>query len=104
MGVGLLRGRGGSWFLGLLVFGFVVHSCLVSLFVSVMVLAFGFLASKSLGFKVSKIYRVSISCLLEEIDPISKFFKKSQYGYPACVGARLFQSFQIVGFSNVLNL
>ena len=60
-----------SWFLGFL--------CLfvVSWFL-------GFKDSWRLGFKVPKIYQMSISCLLEDIDPISKIVKIVLDGSPGC--------------------
>ena len=62
VGVGMLRGV-----LGFLVFWFL--GFLVSWFQSLLV-------SKLLGFKVSKIYQISISCFLEDIDPIFKILEK----------------------------
>ena len=46
-----------------------------------------FSVSKFLGFKVSKICRISFSCLQEEIVPASKIFKISLYGSPGFFGA-----------------
>ena len=74
----MLRGRGGflvSWFLSLLV-------------------------SKLLGFLVSKFqmsmipyYPNSISCFLEDIDPIFKMFKNCLDGSPGSFGTYLFETF-----------
>ena len=65
VGLGILRGRVVSWFLGFL---FVWLFCFG--FLGCLVLDFCFL-----GFKGSKIYQISISCLLMDIDLISKLFK-----------------------------
>ena len=55
----------------------------------------GFKVSRFQSFKASKIYQMSISCFLEDIDLISKTYNISQF-----VGARLFQNVQHVGFSS----
>ena len=54
----MLRGRGGSWFLGFWLLGILVSKFL------------GFTISWFPGFKVSKIYQMSIPCFLENIDLI----------------------------------
>ena len=96
---GMLRGRGGSWFLGCSVSSFV--GLLTSWFRSFVVSKFlGFLFSKFQSFKVSLIagYQTNISWFLEYIDPTSKMFKNSLDGSSGFVGTRLFHSFQTLGF------
>ena len=72
VGVGMLRGKG---FLGFLVSKFL-----------------GFKVVWLLGYDVSKIYQIRISCLLEDIEPISKIFKILLDGSAGLFGARLFQN------------
>ena len=56
----------------------------------------GFLVSEIIGFKVSKLYQNSISCSLEDIDPVSKIFKNVLNGSSGFFGARLVQVFLIL--------
>ena len=103
-----------SWFLGLLVsqcLGFLVSwfqcflvsisifldfkvswflSCLVSTWIDFLF----FVVSWFLGFKVSKIYQITISCFLEATDPISKVFKNLWDGSSGLFGPRLFHHVQ----------
>ena len=60
----------------------------------------GFLVLKFLGFSVSKVYHISISCLQEDVDPISEMVKNILDGSSGIVCARLFQHFKNVGFPN----
>ena len=55
-----------------------------------------FSVSKFLGFKVSKICQISISCFLDDIDPISKIFKNLSNGSSEFVGARLLEVFKML--------
>ena len=75
--------------LGFLVVGFLGFE--VSWFLGFVVSWFRcFLVSKFQSFKVSKIYQITISCSLEDIDPISKIFKKFEDGSSCLFGACLF--------------
>ena len=75
-----------------------VLGSLVSWFLGSLVVKFlGFKVSSLLGSKVSKIYHISISCFLQDIDPISAIFKNLLVGSSDMFGARLFQYFQNVG-------
>ena len=97
----MLRGRGFlgflvSWFLGSLVSWLLVPWFSGSWFL-------GFLVSKFLGLLVSKFqsskdsmipyYQTSISCFLENIDPISKIFKQYLDGYSCFFGHPSFPIF-----------
>ena len=62
----------------------------------------GFLVSKFQSFKVPKIYQMSISCFLEDIDPVSKVPKNLLNGSSGMFGARLFQQ-NITSISIVLD-
>ena len=59
-----------------------------------------FLVSWFLGFKVPKMYQMSISCFQEDIDFISKMFRNLLDGSARFVGARLFGNCQNVDFQN----
>ena len=56
------------------------------------------LVSWSESFKVSKVYQISISCFLEDIDFTSKFFKILADGSSSLFGALLFENCQYFGF------
>ena len=56
------------------------------------------------GFLVSKIYQISISCFLIEIDFITMNFKILLDGSSSCFGARLFENRQTNGFPEMLDL
>ena len=72
------------------------QSFLVSGFQSLLVSkALGF---KIIGFKVSKIHQMSISCFLEDIDPISKVSKNLLDGSSGFLGIPLFENVQYFGF------
>ena len=112
------------WFLGFLVLwilGFLV-SWFLGLWVSWLLVSWvlGFLVSWFQSSKFPKIqrfknhlmsclkilipsYPISISCSLEDIDPIFKIFKKIQDGSSRNFGARLFQDFQSCGFPTILD-
>ena len=88
MGVGLLGGRG-----GFLVSRF--QSFLDSKFLGSLVSEFRGL--EFLGFEVARIYQMSISYFLEEIDAVSKIFKNLSDGSSAISGARFFLHVQPLG-------
>ena len=77
LGIPLLGNEKVSWFLVFWSLGFV---------------------SLSIGFKVSKIYQISISCFLEDTDPISKIPGIVLDGSSGLFGARLFPNRQTHGF------
>ena len=89
----MLRGRGvlDFWFLGAKVsklLGFKVSWFL------------GFFVSKFLGFEVPKIYQISISCSLQDIDPIPNTFKILLDGSAGFFGA-LFPAFLFPKFCDL---
>ena len=94
--VGCRGGRryveGGSWLLGFLVSKFLCFR------VSSFLVSWCQMVSKFLGFKVSKIYQMLISCFQEKIGPISKIFKILLDGSTGFVGARLFEYCQHLRF------
>ena len=79
-----------SWFLAFLVSKFLGFK--VDWFL-------GFKVSWLLGFKVPQIYHMSMSCVLEDIDPISKISKNSLDGSSGFSESRLLQSCRKALFS-----
>ena len=53
-----------------------------------------------LCFQVSRMYQISISCFLEEIDLISKICKILVDGTAGLIGTRLFEMFKLLDFQN----
>ena len=77
--------------LGFLFVSFLVSCFAVSWFQSVLASWFqSCLVSKFLGLKVSNIYRISMSCFLEDVDAIPKSLKNLLIGSLGFIGARLF--------------
>ena len=64
----------------------------------------GFLVSKFRGFKVSKIYEHAMSCLLEDIDPISNIFNLLLGGSSVLFGACLFHFVQSCRLQRIRDL
>ena len=84
-----------SWFLGFWFLGFGFLGFVVSEFL-------GFKDSWFLGSKVSKICQMSISCFLEEIDPISKISKIILDRSSGMFVARLFEQHEKLNFRSLI--
>ena len=92
-----------SWLLGFRFLDFLVSCFVVSWFLGFNVSLFqNFKHSYHvLGALLVPYYKISISCSLEDIDPISKIFKNILNGSSDIFGARLFQNFQMFDLQNV---